>query len=1032
MTEFQFSIDQNKPRNTFSLNGTWKISGGDEKDVPKEFTSTIPVPAVVDMAVPAYDWQRFNFHWYRTSFVVDGLSDRQCMFLKISQSMFGTEVWLNGHHLGGSISCYTSHEYPLHDFLNRNASNELIVRVGAKHTLPPESAVGRDQEKEMYTPGIWGDVSLECTGAARVKLVQVIPHIESATAEVRGWIENLISQHQTLSVSAKIIEKKSREPVSSDHTAMVSVAPHSAGQVVFLIPIQNIKLWSHETPFLYEVEVGVFCPSPTPSQREGASQTQSLSLGEGRYGYQTADTKVYHLLEQFAKEHRKNPTQAEAVLWERLKSKALENYKFRRQHIIGRYITDFVCLSKNLVIEIDGLIHQLPENKENDGIRTQWLEEHGYRVIRFSNEEVLQNLDVVLNKILEALKVPSFGVDLEEAWEDLGRACFGMREFKIVGSDFYLNGKKILLRGGNIAFHRFLSDKQRQLLPWDERWIKKALIDIPKEHNFNFFRNHLGQMYNKWYDIADEYGMLIQNEWQFWCATGSDTQIRKEFTEWLHDNWNHPSIIMWDPLNESSDDTVQNEIVPEMKRLDPTRPWESVDFLEEHPYIYSLGMVLNDHKFGFARSLNEIEHLSVPSMVNEFLWWWFNDKWEPTVLTKEIVERWMGRNYSKEDIVVHQSFLAQELIELFRRLRVKAIQPFVYISNNDGPTAHWFLGDIKDLQPKPVLQAIKNAFAPFGVSIELWDRHFVVNEHRVLRIFVFNDSQSVRSGTLSFGIQSSDGTWVSKKEIPVIVDPVGDKVVPQEIVFPETGGEYSICAELQENSSVLAISTKIVHVFEKPQPPNMKKNIVVLDPSNEINEFLSGINIRCTDFGDGFTAAGIVLTHGDVFSNQVYQRQQRALSDFVKNGGTVVLIEPEFRVVGSAVHTVVDGIDLKISHRADLDKGGYDSYVFAEDHTHPLWKNITKEHLKFFNGAYGGEIVSQYDVDFSVPSKRLASCGMHLNVVAASEVRYGKGKIILFRLQLRGRLKQQSQSESLYARRTDPVAQQLLCNIIEY
>jgi beta-galactosidase len=875
-----YIIDPHKPRNTFSLNGIWDVIGGEKSLPPQRFSSTVNVPSVVDMADPSYDWETFDFHWYRTSFIVEKLSHINFVFLKIEQSMFGTEVWLNGHHLGGSISCYTSHEYLLNEFLNHDGKNELIIRIGAKSTLPPESAVGRDQEKEIYTPGIWGDVNLICVGGARVQLVQVIPHIETSIAEVRVWIQNLEFTKESLLISSRVLEKKSDKVVSPIIDSMVMIDEHATTQVTFQVPIESMKLWSHEHPFLYEVE---------------------LTIQEG----------------------------------------------------------------KNVL----------------DDMRT----------------------------------------------------TFGMREFKIIGSDFYMNGKKILLRGGNIAFHRFLSDKQRKLLPWKEEWIKKALIDIPKEHHFNFFRNHLGQMYNRWYDIADEHGMLIQNEWQFWCATGSHVQIRKEFTEWLHDNWNHPCIIIWDPLNESSDDTVQNEIVPEMKKLDPTRPWESVDFLEEHPYIYSLGMVMNNRKFGFTRSLVEIESLPVPSMVNEFLWWWFNDKWEPTVLTKMIVERWMGKEYTKDDVIAHQSFLAQELIELFRRMRIKAIQPFVYISNNDGPTAHWFLNDIKDLQPKPLLKAIKNAFSPFGVSIELWDRHFFVNEKRSVRIFIFNDSNETRRGNLVVGFKSVDGEWLSNDEFSVEVQPMNDIVVTKGMQLPNTIGQYNFTAELHEFSSILSVSSKIAHVFQKPNAPNLDGKIVLLDPSKEIEKYLSENAIPFSNFQDGnFENNSVLISHGNVLGNQSFVQHKERITEFVKNGGRMVLIEPEYRVVGSITHTIVDGIDLKISQRADVEKGGYDSYVFAEDQIHPLWNNIHKEHLKFFNGSYGGEIVSQYDVDFSVPSKRLASCGLDLNVVAASEIDYGNGIIILVRLQLRGRLIQTPMSDSLYARRVDPVAQQLLLNIFEY
>ncbi|MFA3782449.1 methionine synthase [Melioribacteraceae bacterium 4301-Me] len=128
------------------------------------------------------------------------------------------------------------------------------------------------------------------------------------------------------------------------------------------------------------------------------------SLREGDFKWETADPILYSKLKEFCELHRSNPTKAESILWEHLKSKKFYNYKFCRQHIIDQYIVDFVCLSKKLVIEIDGLIHQLPENIESDEIRTKKLNELGFEVIRFTNDEVIYNTKKVLNKILEKLK----------------------------------------------------------------------------------------------------------------------------------------------------------------------------------------------------------------------------------------------------------------------------------------------------------------------------------------------------------------------------------------------------------------------------------------------------------------------------------------------------------------------------------------------------------------------------------------------------------------------------------------------------
>ena len=117
-----------------------------------------------------------------------------------------------------------------------------------------------------------------------------------------------------------------------------------------------------------------------------------------RYKYETADASLYKVLQERALQHRNYPTQAEAVLWEYLKGNRL-GAKFRRQHLIGQYIPDFVCLSKQLIIEVDGGYHFIGDQPSSDEQRTAYLESFGYHVIRFTNEEVLADTQNVLQKI---------------------------------------------------------------------------------------------------------------------------------------------------------------------------------------------------------------------------------------------------------------------------------------------------------------------------------------------------------------------------------------------------------------------------------------------------------------------------------------------------------------------------------------------------------------------------------------------------------------------------------------------------------
>ncbi len=121
--------------------------------------------------------------------------------------------------------------------------------------------------------------------------------------------------------------------------------------------------------------------------------------GDDSYGYETADPTLYGRLKDFVKSHRSNPTEAENILWQLLRGKKLEGHKFKRQHIIGPFITDFVSLRSKLIIEVDGLVHQLPENAESDKERSIWLYGRGFDVMRFTNAEVIHRTDSVLEKI---------------------------------------------------------------------------------------------------------------------------------------------------------------------------------------------------------------------------------------------------------------------------------------------------------------------------------------------------------------------------------------------------------------------------------------------------------------------------------------------------------------------------------------------------------------------------------------------------------------------------------------------------------
>ena len=159
-----------------------------------------------------------------------------------------------------------------------------------------------------------------------------------------------------------------------------------------------------------------FRPTPSPSLSREVSSDLSPSLErEGRggsldhhtyemlWGWRSANPEAYGRLKAFAREMRSKQTPAEKVLWERLRKRQIAEHKFLCQHIIGPFIADFFCAQEKLVIEVDGAYHQAPEIKLSDAERTEALNANGYKVLRFTNEEVSNNIDAVINQIEEYL-----------------------------------------------------------------------------------------------------------------------------------------------------------------------------------------------------------------------------------------------------------------------------------------------------------------------------------------------------------------------------------------------------------------------------------------------------------------------------------------------------------------------------------------------------------------------------------------------------------------------------------------------------
>ncbi len=114
-----------------------------------------------------------------------------------------------------------------------------------------------------------------------------------------------------------------------------------------------------------------------------------------------------HKLRKYSRKLRNNMTEAEKLLWSRIRRKQIQNYQFYRQKIIGNYIVDFYCPKSNLIIELDGGQHYSDEGMKKDEIRDAYMKSLGLRVLRFSDGDVFNNIKGVLEVIWEVLNPPN-------------------------------------------------------------------------------------------------------------------------------------------------------------------------------------------------------------------------------------------------------------------------------------------------------------------------------------------------------------------------------------------------------------------------------------------------------------------------------------------------------------------------------------------------------------------------------------------------------------------------------------------------
>ena len=404
---------------------------------------------------------------------------------------------------------------------------------------------------------------------------------------------------------------------------------------------------------------------------------------------------------------------------------------------------------------------------------------------------------------------------------------FGMREFRSDATTkrFYLNGKPYYLRGSNITLHRFFEDPSCGDLPWNEKWLRKLLVEIPREMHWNSFRFCIGPVPDRWLELADEAGLLIQNEYFVWTGapTWDTNYFRKydvdqaihQYQDWMRDNWNHPSVAIWDANNETKEPLFGEKIIPAVRDLDLSkRPWENSynapagpdDPVEHHPYL-CIGAYFGGLKFRMsdletmdARPKMSGPQAGHPVLINEYGWLWLNRDGSPTLLTGGVYAALLGTNATPEQRFALNAYMLAGKTEFWRASRQYAgILHFVYLTcSYPGvyTSDHWL--DVKKLKLEPhFADYMSEAFKPLGVYLNFFQPTLKAGTSREFTVMMVNDEAKSSTGRLILSVETKSGKVLSRAQVPYALGELGDQKYQIALPIPDFKGDVILKATAQ-------------------------------------------------------------------------------------------------------------------------------------------------------------------------------------------------------------------------------------------
>lgn len=612
---------------------------------------------------------------------------------------------------------------------------------------------------------------------------------------------------------------------------------------------------------------------------------------------------------------------------------------------------------------------------------------------------------------------------------DKVRFRFGMREIRVEGGHYRLNGEPLWFRGSNL-----LREWQ-----WGEPFAsqpKRYLIDEARAMNLNSFRTHTEPPCTRWADIADEHGMMILAEmpvlynfadFKFTPAEYEEwhKNVMVDFPGWITKLWNHPSIVMWVLSNESRIDNkweagpYRDAVVS----LDPTRPTMRTgeqgdppgtkENLDLHPTAnWSRGpegaliatVTEATRKKDPQRTLTNTEYMN-----------WFAGRGRVELLQ-------MGRK-GHPDFAWEFADFAAEHTEAMRRVQLDGIFPYMYAGWTGVRGGRWREG-----YPTRMAAALHSSMAPVLASVDLFDRNFPAGRSISTPLYLINETHGEMDARIDVYITprnplllpDADALKAAIWRFGFERTLKGDTIAVEQLRWkvPETPGVYYLAVITTRKGDRAVVSQRIVRSVAKVDSAGVLRGakIILLGADRRVEEWMTANKVRyASALPKGKILADTVVICDSGKLTEQSRRAESALREFVRTGGKlVVLNQPEW--------AWKELLDFEID-RTRTWVTGIASRVFPyEGVEHPILEGVDPECFKRWNGLPG--TISNGWISGKVLDK-----GQRLlwqedpDKPVVFGLPIGRGEVVISLLHLRDRINPKSPSY-------DPVAERIFVNLL--